>query len=111
MVSSAWTNEPHTANDAATTNFPRKTWTSTNAYRFRIQITKEEDGSFSAIVMNLPGIGSCGSTEEETMANVREAIVAAMEAYNASHAPIPWKVITSVQIPYGAKQKWIVLDA
>jgi len=111
MVSSAWTDEPRTANDAATTNFPRNTWASTNAHRFRIQITKDEDGSFSAIVLNLPGIGSCGGTAEEAMANVKEAISAAMEVYRDSGAAIPWKDMTNVQIPDWAKEKWIILDA
>ena len=40
-------------------------WNRKEAHRFRILVTKDEDGVFSAIVLNLPGTGSCGSTEEE----------------------------------------------
>ena len=80
------------------------------AYRFRILLMPEDDGSWSAIVLNLPGIGSCGSTEDEAMTNAKEAILAALEGYGAAGQPIPWKDSSAAEIPRNAKVKWIILN-
>jgi len=81
------------------------------AYRCHICLIPEEDGSFSAIVLNLPGAGSCGSTEEEAVQNVREAILGVIESHAAANEEIPWRDSMASDIPQGAKQKWILVDA
>ena len=86
-------------------------WKECKAYRFRILTIAEDDGSFSAVVLNLPGIGSCGDTEEEAMENAKEAIRSALESYAASNDPIPWKDACSVKSSSWANAKWITLDA
>ena len=97
-------------NMAITRIMAREDWQQKNAYRFHILLLPEEDGSWSAVVLNLPGIGSCGSTEDEAMENVKEAIHGALEAYDG--VEIPWKDnATLVDVPPGAKQRWILLDA
>jgi predicted RNase H-like HicB family nuclease len=93
---------------AVTQTFPSGDWQPTRGYRFHILLVPEEDSSLSAIVLNLPGIGSCGDTEEEAIENVKEAIRGALDEYGDS---IPWKDTSSEEIPPGAKQRWIVLDA
>ena len=56
-----------------------------------IDLIPEEDGSFSAVVLNLPGTGSCGATEEEAMENVKEAILGVIESYKADGREVPWR--------------------
>lgn len=86
------------------TSFPK-------AYRCHLAIVREDDSSFSAIVVNLPGVGSCGDSEDEAVANAREAIIGALESYNEDGAKIPWVISTHESIPEGAKTKWILVDA
>lgn len=42
--------------------------------RLKVVLERSEDGGFSAYVQALPGCVSEGETEEETLANIREAI-------------------------------------
>jgi predicted RNase H-like HicB family nuclease len=100
-------------NDALTV-YPdnaRDNWSARTAYRCHVGLIREEDGSFSAIVLNLPGAGSCGETEQEALENVREAILGVIESYLASGEEIPWKDSESEDIPAGAKTKWILVNA
>ena len=85
-------------------------WHIADGYRFHILLLPEEDRTWSAIVLNLPGTGSCGDTEEEALKNVEEAIRGSLESYG--EGPIPWKVNSELKdIPPGAKQRWIIFDA
>ena len=86
-------------------------WHTQNAYRCHICIIQEEDGSFSAVVLNLPGAGSCGNTEEEALCNVEEAIYGIVESYNECGEEIPWHNVPGCDIPTGAKLKWILVNA
>jgi len=86
-------------------------WRASKAHRFHLLLTKDDEGVFSAVVLNLPGVGSCGDTEEEAVENVKEAIRAAMEEYRESGMTVPWKDTSAEEIPAGAKQKWVILDA
>jgi predicted RNase H-like HicB family nuclease len=78
-------------------------------YRFDIALIPEAEGDWSAVVLNLPGTGSCGATEDEAMENAKEAIQASMEEYFDSGAVIPWKEVTSADIPVGAVRKAVSL--
>ena len=77
-------------------------------YRCHVRLVREDDGSFSAIVLNLPGTGSCGDTEEEAMKNVREAILGVIESYSESREDIPWASQDDYGFPEGTK--WIVVN-
>jgi len=83
------------------------------AYRCHLAVVKDEDGGFSAIVLNLPGAGSCGDSEEEAITNVREAVVGVIESYRADGQDIPWADENDYrdEIPTGAKLKWILVHA
>ena len=48
--------------------------------KFKIVLEKDEDGGFAATVPSLPGRVSQGETEEEALANVKEAISLHMES-------------------------------
>jgi len=82
-----------------------------SSVRCHLAILREEDGSFSSIVLNLPGAGSCGDSEEEAVANAREAVVGLIETYKEDGDPIPWKDTTQYSVPEGAVQKWILVNA
>ena len=76
-------------------------------YKVYLLTTPEEEGGYSTIALNLPGAGSCGDTEKESVANAKEAIKAVLESYKESGDPIPWKPI-SEKIDGG---KWIKIHA
>ena len=86
-------------------------WLESKAYRSHICLVQEDDGSFSAIVLNLPGTGSCGNTEEEALKNVREAILGVIESHVEAGEEIPWRGLDEYTIPEGTKQKWILVNA
>jgi predicted RNase H-like HicB family nuclease len=85
----------------------------TNVYRCHICYIAEDDGTFSAIVLNLPGVGSCGKTIEEATTNVREAILGTIESYIEDGEQIPWKdsTLDSDNLPKDSVQKWILVNA
>ena len=65
----------------------------------------------SVIALNLPGVGSMGDTEEEALANFREAAKGVLESYTESGEKIPWKPSCgSDDIPAGATHKWIIVN-
>ncbi len=82
-----------------------------NAYRCHIALVEEDDGSFSAIVLNLPGAGSCGKTREEALANVEEAIRGVIESYETDGQEIPWQDSDLDGVPAGAERTWILVNA
>jgi predicted RNase H-like HicB family nuclease len=82
-----------------------------NRYRCHVCLTRDEDGTFSAIVLNLPGCGSCGVTEEEALDNVREAVLGVVASHVAAGEEIPWVDSTQSEIPQGSHQRWIVVNA
>ena len=81
------------------------------SYRCHLALVRESDGEHSAIVLNLPGAGSCGATEEEAVANVREAVLGVIRSYLEDGMDIPWQDSDPTDIPEGARQKWILVDA
>ncbi len=57
--------------------------------KYRVLIGQDEDGVFVAHVPALPGCISQGSTRDEALANVREAIEGYLESLRAHDEPIP----------------------
>jgi predicted RNase H-like HicB family nuclease len=81
------------------------------SYRCHLAILHDEDGAFSAIVLNLPGAGSCGDTEEEAIANAHEAVTGVIQSYIDDGLEIPWQAPGSYSIPESATETWISVDA
>lgn len=52
--------------------------------RLRVILEPSEDGGFTALVPSLPGCISEGETEDEALANIREAVELYLEPINAS---------------------------
>jgi predicted RNase H-like HicB family nuclease len=86
-------------------------WKTTTSYRIHILIIKDDADSYSAIALNLPGAGSCGNTVDEAMENAKLAIRAVIETHVAAGEDVPWKDTSPVDIPFGALQKWIIVNA
>ena len=56
----------------------------------QVYLVPDVEGGFSASVADLPGVASEGDTEEETLANITEALAAAIEAYKQEGRKAPW---------------------
>jgi predicted RNase H-like HicB family nuclease len=65
------------------------TWRSERQMRYRVLIQQDEDGVYVAEVPALPGCLSQGSTREEAVANVREAMAAYLESLEEHGEPVP----------------------
>ena len=57
--------------------------------RFSVVLQSETEGGFSVFVPALPGCASQGETEEEALANIKEAILLYLEGLEADRQPIP----------------------
>ncbi|MEI8371386.1 MAG: type II toxin-antitoxin system HicB family antitoxin [Planctomycetota bacterium] len=80
-------------------------------YRCLVCLIPEEDGTWSALVLSLPGTGSCGPTKEEALNRVHEAIDGLIESYTEDGTTIPWCVPSAETIPSNAELAWIVVNA
>ena len=105
MSTVEWFNETDGAYEVGSPRFKP------NSLRCHVAILREDDGTFSAIVLNLPGAGSCGDSEDEAIANIRESVIGVVESYLHAGERIPWAEPTSYKIPEGAKLKWILVNA
>lgn len=57
--------------------------------KYRIELSQDEDGMFTATVPSLPGCISQGETRTEAMANIKEAAEAYLESLRLHDEPIP----------------------
>jgi predicted RNase H-like HicB family nuclease len=85
-------------------------WNQTR-YRCLVCLIPEDDTMWSAVVLNLPGAGSCGPTKQESLNRVREAIEGLIESYTEDGKAIPWCAPSSEKIPSNAELAWIVVNA
>ena len=68
--------------------------------RYRIIIEQDEDGAFVAECPVLPGCVSQGSTRDEAVANIKDAIAGYLESLRKHNEPIPpsiWE--ETVEVP------------
>jgi predicted RNase H-like HicB family nuclease len=84
---------------------------SKSVYRCHIAVVKEDDATYSVLVLNLPGAGSCGRSEDEAIENAKEAVLGVIEDHLDANEEIPWIDAGSDDIPAGAKTKWIMVNA
>jgi predicted RNase H-like HicB family nuclease len=56
----------------------------------RVWFLPEEEGGFSAVLPELPGVASQGATLEEATVGIIEAIQGAVATYRARGQQIPW---------------------
>jgi predicted RNase H-like HicB family nuclease len=81
------------------------------SFRCQILVERDDQGIYSAVVGNLPGVGSCGATEEEALMRVREAIIGTLESYADSAMDIPWTAPVASGELGDSCQHWIVVHA
>jgi len=62
-----------------------------SAYRFRVVLSPDPDGGYTATVPRLPGAVSEGDTEAAAIDNIKEAITGLLAAYRDRGEPIPWR--------------------
>lgn len=77
-------------------------------HRCQVAITRDDDGGYSAIVLNLPGAGSCGATEEEALENAKQAVDGVVESYRDDGIEVPWA--DAFELPANASLRWIVVN-
>lgn len=82
-----------------------------DSHRCHIALLREDDGAYSAIVLNLPGTGSCGATEDEAIANAKDAVRVMIESYAKDREEIPWEVTTAADVPENSKSLWVMVNA
>jgi predicted RNase H-like HicB family nuclease len=80
-----------------------------DSYRCNVRLCPEEDGGFSAFALNLPGAVSQGDTEEEALANIREACTGVIKTYVQRDGHIPWGPVDAEDCA-GSKEFWIVVS-
>lgn len=80
-------------------------------YECRALLCPESCGGFSAIALRLPGVASQGETEEEALANLKEAFAGAVAMYLEDSGAIPWTDEgTHVERTSDCKERWILVD-
>lgn len=57
--------------------------------KYRVLLQQDEDGVFVAEVPALPGCISQGTSREEALANIREAIEGYLESLRTHDEPVP----------------------
>ena len=56
---------------------------------YSVVIEREDDGTYSVYVSDLPGCASMGSTRRQALANVREAMACYLEGLRKLGRPVP----------------------
>ena len=80
------------------------------AYRCQVYLLPEpEEGGFSIIAATLPGVASQGDSEEEALANIKDAFEAVLAAYNDSGQEIPW-LPTPRDPELGSVIRWVIVN-
>ena len=73
--------------------------TTTEIRPLAIRIWMEDgDESYSVEALNLPGAVSCGDTQDEAIANIKEAALSVIEVYEASSESVPWKELSESEL-------------
>ena len=64
--------------------------------KYRVLVEQDEDGVFVAEVPALPGCISQGSTREQAIENIKEAIAGYLESLEAHNEPVPPPIVEEV---------------
>ena len=66
--------------------------------KFLVTLERDEDGYLVAECPSLPGCVSQGKTEEEALANIKDAICGILEVRREKGLPIPTVHVTEVEV-------------
>lgn len=67
----------------------------------RVHVSQDENGDFSAVALNLPGVVGCGETEAEAVASLTDGFRAALDVYREDGDEIPWGDVSADLLPAG----------
>ncbi len=59
-------------------------------YECQLSVIQDSERSWSAIVVNLPGAGGCGDTEQEAIDDAKRSVVGLIESYAEDGVDVPW---------------------
>lgn len=59
-----------------------------------VRLYQDEDGVWIAEAPSVPGCGSDGSTREEALENIKEAILACLDVRNELGMPLQTEIVT-----------------
>ena len=81
------------------------------AYECRVMLCPEEVGGFSIHALDLPGVVSQGETEKEAIDNIVDAFTGVIAAYKDAGSPVPWGPVTVEDVPSGARELRVLVNA
>ena len=82
------------------------------AFQANIVVFEDDDGSYSAIVENLPGANGTGDSEADAIESAKESIQGLIESYAARNLPTPWVTdIKKTSRREGATEHWVIVHA
>jgi predicted RNase H-like HicB family nuclease len=64
--------------------------------KYRVIIEQDEDGMFIAEVPSLPGCITQGTTRDEVIINIREAVQAYIESLKKHNEPVPLPITQEI---------------
>ena len=81
------------------------------AYSLEVRLCREHPEGYSIYAPALPGVVSEGDTRKQALANIGEALQAAIEGYRHEGQAIPWVAIEEQAQPEaGEKRIWIIVN-
>lgn len=78
-------------------------------FRCMARLEPQTGGGYTAYVPDLSGVVSEGETEEEAVANIKEALAEALASYLDGGDGIPWEPSTR-PADHGEIDRWISVD-
>jgi antitoxin HicB len=96
--------ETYTVGEVAWHEFVGKT------YECLVWLHPDPDGGYSATMPLLPGVISEGDTIDDTLRNISEAFLAAVESYGERGTEVPWQRDANEEKPSDVIEKWILVD-
>ena len=70
-------------------------------YVLRVHVSHDENGDFSAVALNVPGVVGCGETEAEATESLRAGFRSAVEVCREDGVEIPWGELSPELLPAG----------
>ncbi len=84
----------------------RKLWRTPepNTYRLLAWLIAEDDGGYSLVSFNLPGVGSQGDSIVSATVNFKEAAIGVIQSYLNDGIDIPWVLSDGLPQPPNSKR-------
>lgn len=77
---------------------------------FQAVVCPEDEGGFSVLALNFPGVISQAETEVEAEENIREAFLAMLESCQKHGEALPYSPQPVIEMAAGCRQIWVKVD-